>query len=180
MDYFRVKKGRGCDLLFDDLRWVLKARSTDETRYQLQHLRVDETLLGCTDGHRMHIAYNQFGLPSGTYEPVFKCRHEIIFLQVNHCGSYPDIFSPIIWKHAEQGIALPDYYTHGFRQGTFETSNLFYQIAVKTGACVNFDYLRDAYSPGRMHTFSYSKEKLQLFIRAGDLERIAVVMGMRV
>lgn len=181
MEYFRVKRGRGCDLLYEDLRWVLKARCTDETRFALQLLLVDETLIGCTDGHRMHVAYNQFGLPSGKYEPLFKkgCN-EIIFLQINDEGNYPDIFSPVIWKHAERGTVLPDYYAHSLGRESSEISTMFYQIATKTGACVNFNYLRDAYSPGRKHTFSYSKESLMLFIRAGDMERIAIVMSMRV
>lgn len=181
MEYFRVKRGRGCDLLFSDLQWVLKARCLDETRFAMQLLLVDETLIGCTDGHRMHIAYNQFGLPSGKYEPVFKGRHEIIFLQINDAGNYPDIFSPVIWKHAKKAVPFRlDYSFVGLYSSKIsDLSNLFYQIASKAGACVNIDYLRDACSYDRPHSMSFCKEKNQLFIQVGDMERLAIIMTMR-
>jgi len=40
--------------LIDDLEWVLKAASTEETRYYLNGVYFDEGHVIATDGHRMH------------------------------------------------------------------------------------------------------------------------------
>lgn len=40
--------------MFDDLRWVMKAQSVDETRYYLNGLYFEKKYIVATDGHRMH------------------------------------------------------------------------------------------------------------------------------
>ena len=47
------------------LVWVLRARSTDNSRHVLKHLNIDDNGYCCTDGRRLHLCKDKSTLPAG-------------------------------------------------------------------------------------------------------------------
>lgn len=74
-----------------NILWVLKARSTDKNRYQLNCLNIDDTGYCCTDGKRLHLCKDKsnlpFGIENGLYN-VIVAKDLIIFNPED--GNFPD------------------------------------------------------------------------------------------
>lgn len=68
--------------LFRGLQWVSVARSTDETRYALQHVHIEkegqQTHIVATDGKRIHIHTFDPGLLDGDITPIEDGDYEIV------------------------------------------------------------------------------------------------------
>jgi hypothetical protein len=58
--------------------WVIKARSTEESRYGLQFITAKDGEIIATDGHRLHIYKTEMVIKNGNYEVISSNKNEII------------------------------------------------------------------------------------------------------
>ncbi len=64
--------------LFNQLSFVLQARSTDDTREYMQTLHIEGEKAICTDGRRLHIYSGNLHLEPGDYEVASVNKSQII------------------------------------------------------------------------------------------------------
>jgi DNA polymerase III sliding clamp (beta) subunit (PCNA family) len=63
---------------YTGILWVLKARSTEESRYHLHYIASKNGELIATDGHRLHIYKPEMIIKDGNYEVITSNKNEII------------------------------------------------------------------------------------------------------
>ena len=63
---------------WEGIKWVLKARGKEESRYGFKYVNSNGKRIAATDGHRLHIFKPSQKLPLGTYE-VIESKEKIIF-----------------------------------------------------------------------------------------------------
>jgi len=90
------KKGKN-DRSFEDLRWVLKARSTDKINQNIQGIYSDGGILVTTDGHRLHMISSDLEIDDGNYQVISANQKQIILKKQDL--QYPDYWRVFpTWK----------------------------------------------------------------------------------
>jgi len=77
---------------YKGIEWVLKARSKEITRYNMNFINVKDGEFIATDGHRLHIYKFTVQIEDGNYELINANSDEII-LEISPNIEYPE------WKH---------------------------------------------------------------------------------
>ena len=129
--------------LFSRLSFVLQARSTDETRYHMTGLHVEEGKSISTDGRRLHI-YSGDTLEEGDYKATVVNKSQIVLTPADDY-TYPN------WK-----IVMPEKQKCKIVDGkldlenvTFKKNNLsnisraYFAFCKNTDALVNLDFFKD-------------------------------------
>ena len=155
------------DPVFDDLRWVLKARGAKEKyREQLQCLCVQVLDAVCTDGRRLHIAKCeglQAFIPEGAWEVVVNTVSKIVLLQAD--VKFPDYTAVIPdLSHPHSTVQV----FHGSSEACFR--------AARHGVALDHKYVEDAVGKERceLHLFD---ENNPAYIQSRN--RTAIVMPLR-
>ena len=63
---------------FETVLWCIKAVTADDTRTALKHLYIDNDFMAGCDGHRLHIALNDWDFEPGLYEILNIKANEIL------------------------------------------------------------------------------------------------------
>lgn len=78
-----IEKRAKHDSDFEKISWVLKARSTDAIRRNINSVKIDGGLMVCTDGHRLHLYMTDREIEDGLYEIVTATRKQIVLKELD-------------------------------------------------------------------------------------------------
>ena len=156
---------------YDHLAWVLRAVSTDETRYILNHVLVDGNKIVATDGRRLHMLEADWGLGDGLYSAV-KTPRKIVLVEATDAGTYP--------KYSQ---VIPDHFTQSFDICGDKQGNVAGRLLFKLGqldiAPLFLPFVNDIFSCGVTQMEVRVNSSLDA-IAFKDEIRLAIVMPMRV
>lgn len=129
--------------LFQALRWVATAISTDESRYILTFAKKEGDLLIATDGKRLHkLKSNQLTeWEDGLYKVIKNTAKEIIFMPFEGVGNFPN------WAQA-----IPVYGGGSEKQliKSCSSDHITAKLCHKSGAMLPDKFARDASGAGTL------------------------------
>lgn len=120
---------------FQRISWVIAARSTDETRQNINGVAFSYGVAMATDGHRLHIACIDTEIPDGNY--VIKSATKKIIVLESQDYVFPDVER--VWRK-RQGKYIKTVTTNG------DPSRFIYET-YNSGDLYNIKYLNDVYMP---------------------------------
>jgi hypothetical protein len=136
METILIEKSGNNDTDFDNITWVLKARSKDKHKVNLAGVFIDGGLLVCTDGHRLHCYMTTRELASGNYDVKSATKKQII-LQKN------DYQFPQYEKVFPKNMAFcQPFYCNGQK---FRFLHVVYKNYTIDNETFNDDFLNDVY-----------------------------------
>jgi len=166
---------------FNDLTWVLKARSSDDTRKNMHFLEVKAGRFTCTDGHRLHtMRLLDDGLPldqiptDGLWEVVKIDKKNIVIRESEEGCQYPDWEGTIPTKIAERKAEI------SMGGKTNPKGNLFrnvYRILDETET-MNFNFINDMFLDGDSWTVKFYEVHAAIAFENGNKK--GIVMPMRI
>jgi hypothetical protein len=169
MDVITISKR---DPVKNDVRWVLKARGKDVSRYNLQHVAIYRKTMVATDGHRLHMAtLKHSSFKPGVYSVVSDKAGGVILKEVEEGANYPD------WKRVintrGKKVSLPFNTTIAGSAYTVAVRN------IQEGAGIDYRYFSDVVTDGawRWTMFINSNIGNPLKFRSGN--KTAIVMPVR-
>ena len=133
-------------------------------------------MAGC-DGHRLHIAFNDWDLEPGLYEILTVKANEILLVKSETLAinDYPLIWN-VVPSQCKNGI--PSFHCNmDKRQELNNKSYLAYHIYMNTGHCYNLKYLEDIRMAGNMQ-FEMGNDKPMLVVASEDHDRLAMIMPL--
>jgi len=165
-----IEKSGKSDQDFENIAWVLNARSDDKTRPNLMDVYSDKGLIVCTDGARLHTYTPTREIPDGLYT-IKTATKKLIVLEIDNDNIYPDYeraFPRCEFKHT--------MYCNGNKNPFIHT---IYHDFADDECSFNLDFLVDVY----MHDSHLSIAKnpgLKPLCLYDDLQnRAALVMPLR-
>jgi hypothetical protein len=123
------------------LVWVLRARSTDNNRYVLKNLNIDDNGYCCTDGRRLHLCRDKSTLPAGLANGLYDviiAKDMLIFNPAE--GQFPDYIKVIIEDGPEKimiNLEKPDN-----TRLSATLANITIKI-LKSLNTINIDFIKD-------------------------------------
>ena len=163
---------------FDTIQWCIKAVSKDAYRKILMHLYIDKDFMAGCDGHRLHIAFNDWDYDPGVYEILNLKANEILLAKSEtlSLGDYPSIWR-VIPTQCKNGI--PSFYCNmDKRQELNNKSYLAYHVYQNTHNCYNLKYLDDIRMKGNLK-FELGADMPQMLVVASeDHDRLAMIMPL--
>jgi hypothetical protein len=165
------------DGLFTNLRWVLKARAKDDIQYNLKCLHIDNGFITATDGHRLHLWYDEDGsMPKakGCYEVLVDRKSEIV-LKRNDEADFPDFWSVL---PTEKPLKLED--AGCVHNGDHSVSGFFSRIArlFEGNGSLNYNYVKDLADDECWRIWYFGDDKPFGFLNREET-KMAVIMPMR-
>jgi hypothetical protein len=103
---------------FETVLWCIKAVAGDDLRKTLNHLYIDNDFMAGCDGHRLHIALNDWDFEPGLYEILNLKASEILLAKSETLSlkDYPSIWS-VVPSQCKNGI--PPFYCNMDRKHEF-------------------------------------------------------------
>ncbi len=163
---------------FETLQWCIKAVARDDIRQILKHLYIDKDFMAGCDGHRLHIAFNDWDLEPGLYEILTVKANEILLAKSETfaINDYPPIWS-VVPSQCKNGI--PSFHCNmDKRQELNNKSCLAYHVYMNTQNCYNLKYLEDIRMEGNMQ-FEMGKDKPLLIVASEDHDRLGMIMPLK-
>ena len=162
---------------FETLQWCIKAVAKDDTRNTLKHLYIDKDFMAGCDGHRLHIALNDWDFELGLYEILTIKANEILLAKSEtfSLGDYPPIWK-VVPSQCKNGIP-PFQCNMGKRHELNNKSYLAYHVYMNTRNCYNLKYLEDIRMEGNME-FEIGADKLMLVVASENHDRLAMIMPL--
>lgn len=156
-----------------NLLWVLKARSTDKNRYQLNYLNIDDMGYCCTDGRRLHLCKDKESLPNGLENGLYEVviAKDLIVFQPQE-GPFPE-YQQIIPVDSDKKINM------NIQNDSGELSVCLAKLTVKMFDglnTVNIDFLKDL-AGYTWDIYGYGQGKPVKFI---DTNLLAIVMPINI
>jgi hypothetical protein len=111
METVVIEKGRKGDTSFDGWKWLLKARSNDETRPVLNLVAISAKRAVTCDGCRAHFlnvkAVHPTAIKPGLYKVLADTAKQIVLQEQSpeETGAYPDI-KQVLPRHMKHAIDL--------------------------------------------------------------------------
>jgi hypothetical protein len=163
------------DEQFERLQWVLKARSTDETRENISGFCVEaENKFVCTDGHRLHVGTIDMPLqvPVGVYR-IIVCNNKTVIAELDRTLSFPG-YGKVFPSYEPDAVLEANYDagTYGLK-GDFD---FFISDVVSLGYPVNLTYLRDLFGSGGQVTVKVYGDAKPIVLEA--IGRRAILMPL--
>jgi len=84
-----IELGKNTYDYFEEFRFVLQARATEETKKALQKLNIENDCCVATDGQRLHVAYMNHNYATGIYEVIKATKTQILLLPVTEVTNFP-------------------------------------------------------------------------------------------
>ena len=164
--------------LFDTIQWCIKAVSGDDTRESLRHLYIDKDFMAGCDGHRMHIALNEWDLEPGLYEILTLKVNEILLAKSETLSleNYPSIWSQV---PSQCKNSIPPFHCSMGRKHEMNNKSCFaYHVFMNTHRCYNLKYLEDIRMEGFMQ-FEIGEDKSMLLVASEDHDRLGMIMPLK-
>jgi len=162
----------------DTIRWCIKAVAKDTYKENLKHLYIDKDFMAGCDGFRLHIAFNDWELEPGLYEPLTVKANEILLAKSEtlSLGDYPSIWRVLSYKFKN---SIPSFYcTMDKKYELNNKSCLAYHVYTNTGNCYNLKYLDDIRMGGDLK-FELGEEKPMLVVASENHDRLAMIMPLQ-
>jgi hypothetical protein len=162
---------------FETIQWCIKAVAGDDIRKNLKHLYIDKDFMAGCDGHRLHIALNDWDYEPGLYEILNLKANEILLAKSETFAlkDYPSIWN-VVPSQCKNGI--PPFHCYmDKRQELNSKSYLAYHVYVNTRHCYNLKYLEDIRMEGNME-FEMDENKSMLVVASEDHDRLAMIMPL--
>ena len=182
MNTLRIINAKNGDMTsqwqLETIQWCIKAVSKDTYRPNLMHLYIDKDFMAGTDGHRLHIAFNDWDFEPGLYEILNLKANEILLAKSEtlSLGDYPAIWR-VIPAHCKNGI--PSFFCNMEKgQELHDKSYLAYHVYRNTGNCYNLKFLDDIRMGGNLK-FELGEEKSMLVIASENHDRLAMIMPLK-
>ncbi|MFZ4441637.1 MAG: hypothetical protein ACOYOS_24795 [Syntrophales bacterium] len=181
MNTIRIINTKNGDMAkqFETIQWCIKAVAVNAyDRPNLQHLYIDKDFMAGTDGHRLHIAFNDWDFEPGLYEILNLKANEILLAKSEtlSLGDYPSIWR-VIPAHCKNGI--PSFFCNMEKgQELNNKSCLAYHVYRNTGNCYNLKFLDDIRMGGNLK-FELGEEKSMLVVASENHDRLAMIMPLR-
>jgi hypothetical protein len=163
---------------FETLQWCLKAIARAKIIKHLNYLYIDSDFIVGTDGHRIHIAFNDWDYEPGLYEEILVKPNEIILAknETRLPEEYPSIWRAIPTQ-CQNGI--PSFYCYlNKKDESRNKSQLAYHVYTHTRLCYNLKYLEDIRMEGKMR-FELGEDNLTLIVASEDHDRLGLIMPFR-
>ena len=127
--------------LCNDIKWVLRAKCKEDSRYVLKLLCVEADDMVCTDGKRLHALHSPgHGVEPGLYHVVSIGKSAI--LRKDESGDhYPAWRQVVPETDVRSGVSVYDKHV-----AVFEIN--------KAGLCIDLDYATDAIAGTEMKVFT--------------------------
>ena len=164
--------------LFDSIQWCIKAITQDHVIDNLKHLYIDKDFMAGCDGHRMHIALNEWDLEPGLYEILTLKVNEILLAKSETLSleNYPSIWSQV---PSQCKNSIPPFYCSMGRKHELNNKSCFaYHVFMNTHRCYNLKYLEDVRTEGYMH-FEIGENKPMLLVASEDHDRLGMIMPLK-
>ena len=164
--------------LFETVLWCMKAVSGDDIRENLKHLYIDKDFMVGCDGHRLHIALNDWDFESGLYEILTVKTNEILLAKSETLSleNYPPIWNVVPFQ-CKNGIPPFQCYMDK-KQEPINKSHFAYHVFMNTRHCYNLKYLEDIRMEGHMQ-FEMGEESPKLVIASEDHDRLGIIMPLK-
>ena len=182
---YEINKQSGSEADFDKARFVIRARSDDETRPFLCVLHVERaktgTRLVATDGRRLHVAQIKQRIDPGEYE-VVETKQSIILR-----GPLPDLQFPN-WKRvvpeASEERTVIDLSTSGICKNPAKTANFsieYARLVKETGEVLNIKFIEDL-PKAEWHVYAQNEKNRSVMLKNGleGDEVFAVIMPLNI
>lgn len=165
--------------MFDTWKWLLKARSTDNTRPAINCIAVSGKRAIATDGYRMHIAnVKDCGIESGVYKVVTSTAKKIV-LQENQEGHlFPD-WKAVLPRHMGKKIDLNWASSYRFKQwDTMSVKAARVIRALPNNFTISLSFLEDCISEGSWTMYPSKSGACPAYFK--NCTRSAVIMPIRI
>ena len=172
-----LEKGKGTNEMFDTWKWLLKAKSTDETRPAINLIQVSEKRAVATDGYRLHIAnVKDSGVKPGLYRVLASTAKQIVLQEDTEGHLYPDI-KQVIPRHMGRCIDLSyEKYDKKLSAPAFIAAKVI--RALDEPYAINLGFLEDCTKDGAWKMYVNPKSGGPLYFR--NCTRSAVIMPLRI
>ena len=166
---------------FNDLTWVLRARSDDDTRKNLNFLEVKAGRCTCTDGVRLHtMQMNPDSLPldqiptDGLWEVVKTDKKTIVLRESAEGCQYPDWERTIPTLIAEREAEI------SMGGEANPKGNLFRNVyrILDESETMNFNFVNDMFLDGDSWTVKFYEVHAPIAFENGNKK--GVIMPMRI
>jgi len=110
---WEIKKIRGKDENFDDLKFIVKAISKDECRIFLTYFVIEKDRIYSSDGRRLHLLTNPqklieiYSFEEGYYKILIEKSKYLILVKIEPEGKFPDVdklFNVYKFNQSEQKV----------------------------------------------------------------------------
>ncbi len=174
--YVGVVSFPGKGTVADYIKFVLKAQSTDKTRYFMNSIRkMEDGRLVATDGRRVHLVKNSVFdcMEPGSWRVVSQKRDEIVLCRIKDedAGHFPNIDNVISDSEGMRKICHLDFTKRNFNQGV---ARLFQLPGKRFG--VDMDFIYDLM--GLEFDFYYLFESKAILLK--NIEFCAIIMPLQV
>jgi len=160
--------------MFDTWKWLLKAKSNDETRGSLLCVLVKGKRAFATDGCRLHIAnVKDCAIESGLYRVPVNTTKQIVLQEDTEGWQYPDV-EKVVPRHASGKVVLGSV-PWKVDKGSYVAARVL--RAIKPNLTVNLDWLKDCVMEGDW-TMYLPKTGEALYFK--NCTRSAVIMPCRI
>jgi hypothetical protein len=149
--------------------FALKARDPKDSRETLRRVLIDDGLVVCTDGSRLHIFATNLEIESGCYKVITQKSSQIV-LQKDDCA-YPDYKKVIPVPKWKSTISC-----HGSHHSLFHE---VYKNYADDVASYNTDYLHDAYMDNSSVSLYKNERSLSPLVMYDNDSRAAIVMPLK-
>lgn len=163
---------------FETILWCIKAVTGDGIRENLKHLYIDKDFMAGCDGHRLHIALNEWDFEPGMYEILTVKANEILLAKSDTISldDYPAIWR-VVPSQCKNGI--PSFHCYLDKKKELINKSLFaYHVYMNTRHCYNLKYLEDIRMEGNMQ-FEMSENESALVVASEDHDRLGMIMSLK-
>lgn len=177
---------------FNQLEWLYRAMSKDETRRNISVIHVDNGIYFATDGSRLHVVSPdieelpntpEYNLPDGDYK-FLQINKKQIILQKEDDIIYPDVWSILAYKprNGIRPMIIARLDKKDYRKANL--NRLIFHIISKTYNMFDINLIDDAMFEGEIHFEQYSKNygcqnPDMSPIIMGNCDQFAVVMPLK-
>jgi len=167
METIIIEKNKYNTAHFDQMEWILKARSKDPTRFSIQGVCVTSKRVIATDGHRLH-TFKSTEYPAGIYSLVSQTKKSIV-LQKTEETNYPEI-KAIFPKKYDKKLSI--------QHNSNDVGQSYTQIvrAIPEHLGVNQNYLDDCLAEGQWKIGILNNDGP---IRLRNCNKMAIIMPMK-
>jgi hypothetical protein len=158
---------------WNDAKFVLRARSKDETRYHLKYVQSTGKRIVATDGHRLHSAKLNTAIPKGVYE-VIESKDKIVFTPAPSEIEYPDWMQ--CWPRKHKSVVKVGIYPSNKEIGNSKIYHTVYRAMPESNS-VNHKFLDDLASSGHDFIISIGVGDIPLVFRNNTVK--GLIMPMR-
>ena len=163
---------------FETILWCIKAVTGDDTRQILKHFYIDNDFMAGCDGHRLHIALNDWDLEPGLYEILTVKANEILMAKSETFAikDYPPIWRVVPFQCKN---SIPSFRCNMDRKQEITNKSYFaYHVYMNTRHCYNLKYLEDIRMEGNMQ-FEMGEDKSMLVVASEYHDRLGMIMPLK-